>query len=149
MIFEGNEVVGYEINQNNKYPCLYPGNVSGGTVSGIATGKNNFYPQDKYLVDMSYLRMKNITFGYTLPQHITKKSTINLLKDGDIIVILSKTDGLDASHLAIVHFVDGKPHIIHASTLHGKVTLENITLSDYLKRHARTAPGIRILRVRD
>ena len=80
MIFEGNEVVGYEINQNNKYPCLYPGNVSGGTVSGIATGKNNFYPQDKYLVNMSYLRMKNITFGYTLPQHITKKAYMDKVR---------------------------------------------------------------------
>ena len=113
--------------------------------------------QYKALSDSANLaEIKRVEMGYhshripcLKPQHITKKSTINLLKDGDIIVILSKTDGLDASHLAIVHFVDGKPHIIHASTLHGKVTLENITLSDYLKRHARTAPGIRILRVRD
>jgi len=28
----------------------------------------NFLPQTKYLLDMSYLRLKNVTFGYTLPQ---------------------------------------------------------------------------------
>ena len=74
MIFDGTEIVGYEIDQNNKYPCLYPGNASSGTVSSIGSGKNNFYPQTKYLVDMSYLRLKNITLGYTLPSEITKKA---------------------------------------------------------------------------
>ncbi len=34
---------------------------------------NNMYRQDRYLLDMSYLRIKNITFGYTLPAHLTKK----------------------------------------------------------------------------
>ena len=74
MVFDGTTIVGYEIDQNNKYPCLYPGNASSGTVSGIGSGSNNFYPQTKYLVDMSYLRLKNITLGYTLPADITKKA---------------------------------------------------------------------------
>lgn len=33
----------------------------------------NFLPQSKYLLDLSYLRMKNITFGYTIPSSITEK----------------------------------------------------------------------------
>lgn len=33
----------------------------------------NFLPQSKYLLDMSYLRMKNITLGYTIPASITEK----------------------------------------------------------------------------
>jgi len=33
----------------------------------------NFLIQTKYLLDMSYLRMKNITFGYTLPASLTNK----------------------------------------------------------------------------
>ena len=74
MIFDGTTIVGYEIDQNNKYPCLYPGNSGGGNVSGIASGRNNFYPQTRYLVDMSYLRLKNITLGYTLPSELTKKA---------------------------------------------------------------------------
>lgn len=75
MVFDAdNNIVGYEIDQANKYPCLYPGNASYGTVSGIAVGSNNFYPQTRYLVDMSYLRLKNVTLGYTLPADITKKA---------------------------------------------------------------------------
>lgn len=33
----------------------------------------NMRPQDGYLLDMSYLRLKNITAGYTLPMDLTKK----------------------------------------------------------------------------
>ena len=29
---------------------------------------------------MAYLRLKNVTLGYTLPQHITKKAYINKLR---------------------------------------------------------------------
>lgn len=62
-----------EENTDAFYPRLYPGNGDTGTVSGIAAGKNNFYPQSKYLIDRSYLRFKNLTVGYTLPQEWTKK----------------------------------------------------------------------------
>lgn len=62
-----------EENTDAFYPRLYPGNGATGTVSGIAAGKNNFYPQSKYLIDRSYLRFKNLTVGYTLPQEWTKK----------------------------------------------------------------------------
>lgn len=33
----------------------------------------NFRTQTKYLLDLSYLRMKNITFGYTLPKSLVQK----------------------------------------------------------------------------
>ena len=62
------------------WPRLYPGNGVSGTVSGIATGAYNFYPQSKYLIDRSYLRFKNLTVGYTLPQNLTKKWYIEKLR---------------------------------------------------------------------
>jgi TonB-linked SusC/RagA family outer membrane protein len=37
----------------------------------------NFLPQSKYLLDMSYFRMKNITFGYTIPSEMTSKIYID------------------------------------------------------------------------
>lgn len=40
----------------------------------------NFMPQTKYLLDMAYLRMKNITFGYTLPQGVSDNLRINNLR---------------------------------------------------------------------
>lgn len=36
----------------------------------------NMRPQDRYLLNMSYLRLKNITAGYTLPIELTKKAWI-------------------------------------------------------------------------
>lgn len=35
-----------------------------------ANSGNNFYPQTKYLLNLAYLRMKNLTVGYTLPADI-------------------------------------------------------------------------------
>ena len=46
------------------------GNASGDILD---LGCYNFYPQTKYLVNMAYLRMKNITVGYTLPKNIVNK----------------------------------------------------------------------------
>ena len=69
-------ILGYEINQNNDYPVMYGGHANAGKVSGLLAGRYNFYPQTKYLLNMAYLRMKNITVGYTLPQEITKKALI-------------------------------------------------------------------------
>lgn len=38
-----------------------------------SNNSNNYYKQSRYLLDMSYLRIKNITFGYSLPEYLTKK----------------------------------------------------------------------------
>lgn len=67
----------YYIDQNNNYPCLYPGNSDYGTISVLQRGCHNFYPQTRYIVDMSYLRFKNITIGYTLPTKLIKKAYLS------------------------------------------------------------------------
>lgn len=66
-----------EENQNAKYPRPYTGN----GVSAInnmykmadaaANSGNNFYPQTKYLLNLAYLRLKNLTIGYTLPKEVS------------------------------------------------------------------------------
>lgn len=45
-------------------------------MGGSDTGYN-MQKQDRYLLDMSYFRIKNITLGYTLPAEWTKKVMIN------------------------------------------------------------------------
>ncbi|MGJ8658441.1 MAG: SusC/RagA family TonB-linked outer membrane protein [Cellulophaga fucicola] len=40
----------------------------------------NFLPQTKYLLNMSYLRMKNITLGYSFPESVIKKMRLNRLR---------------------------------------------------------------------
>ena len=70
------------ISESNDFPCLYPGNEYAGNVVGLTAegGCHNYYPQTKYLVDMSYLRLKNVTLGYTLPEYLTKKAYIQRLR---------------------------------------------------------------------
>lgn len=60
-------------NPNAEFPRLFPGNAGRGTISVLELGNHNFYPQTKYLVNMAYLRFKNITLGYTLPKEIASK----------------------------------------------------------------------------
>ena len=64
------------IDQDNMYPRMYSGAGAGGTVQNIGNGTFNFYPQSRYLVNLAYLRLKNLTFGYTLPVNITQKALI-------------------------------------------------------------------------
>ncbi len=37
----------------------------------------NFLQQTKYLLDLSYLRAKNISFGYTLPARLSERLKLN------------------------------------------------------------------------
>ncbi len=47
----------------------------GGSNSGY-----NMQVQSKYLLNMAYLRIKNITVGYTLPEYLTKRVNISKLR---------------------------------------------------------------------
>ncbi len=53
---------------SNKYPRLVDGNAT------------NWLVSDLYVCDGSYLRLKNITLGYTLPKNLTRKLTIERLR---------------------------------------------------------------------
>ena len=78
VVNENDQIVDYEINQNNEYPVLTSGDFGFNYRFGntCRQGKNNFVLSDRYLVNMAYLRMKNITLGYTIPADITKKAYI-------------------------------------------------------------------------
>ncbi|HYK77533.1 MAG TPA: TonB-dependent receptor [Daejeonella sp.] len=56
-------------NPNAFYPA--PSNV------GQTANTTNFKIQTRYLLDMSYLRVKNLTLGYSLPTRISEKLKIN------------------------------------------------------------------------
>ncbi|GHT68927.1 SusC/RagA family TonB-linked outer membrane protein [Bacteroidia bacterium] len=63
-------------NYNAEFPRMFPGNAGQGNIASISSGNHNFYPQSKYLVNMAYLRLKNLTFGYTVPKVYTQKAYI-------------------------------------------------------------------------
>ena len=62
-------------NPNAKYPSPYPNNQTG-NIAGLSNGSNNFYPQSKYLLNLSYCRLKNLSLGYSLPMNLLSRYKI-------------------------------------------------------------------------
>lgn len=80
-IFENQLDYWTESNQNARFPRPYI-NGAFGSLSGLPgnSGCNNFAPQTKYLNNLAYLRVKNFTVGYTLPQDLTRKIFVEKLR---------------------------------------------------------------------
>ena len=51
-----------------------------GYVAGVGTGRELTETNDRYLQNIGYLRLKNLTFGYTLPDRLTRKAGIERLR---------------------------------------------------------------------
>lgn len=64
--------------------------------AGEQVNPTNFQPQTRYLLDMSYLRMKNITVGYSLP-----KSLIEKLDLSNFRIYLSGENLFEFDHLDV------------------------------------------------
>lgn len=80
-IFENQLDYWTESNQNARFPRPYI-NGAFGSLSGLPgnSGCNNFAPQTKYLNNLAYLRVKNFTVGYTLPQNLIRKIFVEKLR---------------------------------------------------------------------
>ena len=103
----------------------------------------------------TYAGILNLEAGYNSHMYpiinkrdLFKKDIISELRDGDIICLTTKTEGLDVSHLGIVRFVKGKPHLLHASSNEKKVIIDKDDLFEMLKT-MRSITGIRVLRLTD
>ncbi len=59
------------VNPNAKYPRIYNGNEN---------KVSNTHTQDKYMIDASYLRLKNVTLAYNLPSNISGKAGLSIVK---------------------------------------------------------------------
>ena len=104
--------------------------------------------------DEVYEKIKSAEVGFRSHRFPVLKSSLmqtkkgeSLLKDGDILIFTTKTDGLDASHMGIasVH-PDGRVHVIHASSAAGRVIDDPLTLGDYLRKN-HSINGIRVIRI--
>lgn len=74
------------------------------------------------------------------------KDVLSDVCDGDILAIVTKKKGLDTSHLGFAVWQDGRLHLLNASSIHKKVVLEPMTLSQYMKKHPSQA-GVRVVRM--
>ncbi|HTL09921.1 MAG TPA: TonB-dependent receptor [Chitinophagaceae bacterium] len=66
-------------NTNAKYPRLNANN-NVVAIAGLNIGSNNFVPQTRYLLNLAYCRLKNVTLGYTLPQGLLRRYSIQKLR---------------------------------------------------------------------
>lgn len=87
-------------------------------------------------------------YPYINKRNLFKKDLIAELRDGDIVCLTTKVDGLDVSHLGIVRFVNGKPHLLHASSTAKKVIVDKDDLFEMLKP-SRSVTGIRVVRMNE
>lgn len=67
------------------------------------------------------------------------------LKEGDIVGITTDIEGLAVMHVGILVHVDGRIHLMHASSAAGKVVISEEPLSGYLKNSQR-ATGVMVAR---
>ncbi|MEM8848220.1 MAG: N-acetylmuramoyl-L-alanine amidase-like domain-containing protein [Bacteroidota bacterium] len=67
-----------------------------------------------------------------LPQNRIEEQE-KYIKDGDIIALATSIKGLDVTHTGFAVRVDGRIHLLHASTS-GSVTISEEPLVDYLKK---------------
>lgn len=83
-----------------------------------------------------------------IPKNVLNSSKADLpVEDGDIIALTTNISGLDVLHLGFALWIDGRLHLLHASSLHGKVIIDTSTIFDYLKNRNKHT-GIRVLRVK-
>lgn len=66
-------------NTDAYFPNPYYGNEANTFGSGT-NGQNNFVTSTRYLLDMSYFRLKNFTIGYNLPVAIVKKAGLEKVR---------------------------------------------------------------------
>ena len=69
----------------------------------------------------------------------------NLLKDGDIAGITTQIKGLDILHVGILVRKNGRIHLMHASSVLGKVVISEETLEEHLLK-SKPATGIMVAR---
>lgn len=79
---------------SNEYPRL---------TFDFSNNSQNRRPSTWYLHDASYLRLKNLTLGYTFPSHIVENYKINKIRvyfSGDNLFTITKYKGLDPERLS-------------------------------------------------
>lgn len=70
-----------------------------------------------------------------------------VIKDGDVIAIVTTKAGLDYSHLGFASWQsDGRLHLLNASSIHKRVVDEQKTLYQYLGEHSSSI-GVRVFRL--
>lgn len=77
-------------------------------------------------------KWKNYDMPYIPKECLKTYNNIDIC-NGDILALTTNIDGLDVLHLGFAVWVDGNIHLLHASSLYGRVVLDPMSLYEYLK----------------
>ncbi len=102
---------------------------------------------------INYDRIKNMELGYSnhrfpviKSSKLTKKDVLSQLREGDVVLLTTKIPGLDVQHMGIIVMKENVPHLMHASSAEGEVIVDQLPLTDYMRRN-RSVTGIRVIRL--
>ena len=117
------------------------------------TTHSNLYRQlkdnDSLISEISKVEKSWIDYKMPyIPKNVLNSSKDDsLVEDGDILALTTNISGLDVLHLGFALWIDGRLHLLHASSLHRKVIIDTSIIFDYLKNRNKHT-GIRVLRVK-
>lgn len=111
----------------------------------------------KALADSAtYEDMKMTEMGFRLykiphlrKEDLNNKELLSEMRDGDIIMLLSKEPDIDIYEAGIIEMKDGVPYLIYASKADGKVVEMSEPLLRFAKREVKRMYGFRWLRMVD
>lgn len=89
-------------------------------------------------------------FRYILKKDLSWQAgtPLSMVKDGDIVAMLTDSDGLDTRHIGIAFWQNGRLHLLHASSLYKKVLMSKETFHEYEMKQPKHT-GIRVFRLND
>lgn len=129
-----------------------PGNISTARTLDYMTRHRENYPA---LADSAtFERQQMLEMGYRLHkipymkrEAAGKRQVVEMLRDGDIIMVVPRSSETDVADMGIVRIVGGKVHLLHGLGS-GKIDVDGEPLTELLKLRAKDTQGFRVLRVR-
>ena len=80
-----------------------------------------------------------------IPKDKVAKLIPEIVREGDIIAIVTDIEGLDISHVGFATFVNNEIHLLHASSGKKEVVIDPLPLCEYLAKFKHHI-GIKIVR---
>jgi len=82
---------------------------------------------------------------FLIPKKLLRRSE-DQIHEGDLIAIMTNTEGLDVQHVGFAVRVKNRIHLLHASSQEGQVAVSADTLYRYLMKN-RARSGVRVVRI--
>lgn len=76
----------------------------------------------------------------------SQDTALGAVQDGDIVAMLTDSDGLDTRHIGIACWQNGRLHLLHASSLYKRVLISSETFYEYEMKQPKHT-GIRVFRM--